>query len=448
MHKVIRAIRWIRYSRAGTICAAHSVNSKGLNVNGFNFDELNVDDHNDGPKLDRRMPQKIGACFTILLGAACSGTGGVSNPDAVIDSVIENYRIEPVAPGINVPWGMAWLPDGDLLVTERKGKLYRVDASDQKMTEIDGLPEIHVNGQGGLLDIELHPNFEDNGWIYLTYSSPQGSGMGPDAGKDSGKDADNDAGEGSNTALLRSRLEGNQLRDQTVLYKAGPNTKRGQHYGSRIEFDPDGYLYFSAGDRGARDVNPQDISRDNGKIYRLHDDGRIPADNPFVDSPGARSAVYSFGHRNPQGMARHPVTGEIWIHEHGPRGGDEVNVIRSGENYGWPILSYGINYSGTEFAEGTERDGFVAPVWYWVPSIAPSGMTFVTSDRYPEWQGHLLVGSLKFSYLVLCRVQGSSISAQEIVLDKIGRVRNVRQGPDGFIYVALEGKGVVRVVPR
>ena len=354
----------------------------------------------------------------MLLGAvAACGTGQAAD-----------YRVETVAEGFSAPWGMVWLPNGDMLITDRDGDLVRVDTGGAQHP-VAGLPDIHVNGQGGLLDIELHPDYAQNGWLYLSYSSPSGDG------------------DGSNTAVARAKLDGNTLVDVQVLYKAVPNTRRGQHYGSRLEFDDDGFLYFSIGDRGNRDVNPQDLARDGGKVYRIHDDGRIPADNPFVGRAGAIAAAYSLGHRNPQGMARHPTTGLIWTHEHGPRGGDEVNVIAAGQNYGWPILSYGVNYSGTPFAEGTEREGFVSPVWHWVPSIAPSGMTFVTSDRYPDWRGHLLVGSLRFNYVVLCRVDGDTVTQQEIVLENIGRVRNIRQGPDGLIYVALDDKGVVRVLP-
>jgi len=338
------------------------------------------------------------------------------------------YRLETVVDGIDIPWGMVWLPGGDMLVSNRGGELYRVTDGDK--TPVDGVPEVHVNGQGGLLDLQLHPNYEDNGWLYLSYSSPAGEGRG------------------SNTAIMRAKLDGNRLVDQAVLYKAEPNSRRGQHYGSRIEFDDEGYLYFSIGERGARDQNPQDLSRDGGKIYRLHDDGSVPDDNPFVDRDDAKPAIYSWGHRNPQGMDRHPDTGQIWIHEHGPRGGDEVNVIKPGANYGWPILSYGVNYSGTAFAEAEEREGYESPVWYWDPSIAPSGMTFVTSDRYPDWQGDLLVGSLKFRYLVLCDVEGNAINDAEILFEDIGRVRNVRQGPDGYIYVATEGNGILRIVPE
>lgn len=336
----------------------------------------------------------------------------------------DDYRVQTYVTGINIPWGMVWLPNGDMLVSERSGKLFRVRGTDI-VAEIDGVPKVHANGQGGLLDLELHPSFATNGWIYFSYADASGWGSG------------------SNTAIARARLGADRLTDLEVLYKASPDSRRGQHYGSRIEFDDAGYLYFSIGDRGARDDNPQDLRRDGGKVYRLFDDGRIPPDNPFAS--GARPAVYSYGHRNPQGMAKHPLTGKIWVHEHGPRGGDEVNLIKPAANYGWPILSHGVNYSGSSFAEGTEREGYESPVWFWVPSIAPSGMTFVTSDRYPEWQGHLLVGSLKFSRLDLCLLEGDRITAVRPVLQGIGRVRNVRQGPDGYIYVAVDGVGIKRV---
>jgi|TARA_Y100000310_G_scaffold205188_1_gene205535 glucose/arabinose dehydrogenase len=340
----------------------------------------------------------------------------------------DKYRVDTVVDGIGIPWGMVWLPDGDMLVSDREGTIYRI-RKDKIRRKIKGVPKVHANGQGGLLDLELHPAFADNAWLYLSYSSPDGDGGG------------------SNTAIMRAKLKRNTLVDQQILYKAEPNSRRGQHYGSRIEFDDRGYLFFSIGERGQRTVNPQDLSRDGGKIYRLHDDGRIPADNPYVSQAGAKDAIYSWGHRNPQGMAKNPVTGKIWVHEHGPRGGDEVNIVKPTANYGWPILSYGINYSGTAFAEGTEREGFESPIWYWVPSIAPSGMTFVSSDKYPDWQGHLLVGSLKFGYLVLCRVAGDSIASAEVLFEGIGRVRNVRQGPDGFIYVGIDGQGIKRIVP-
>ncbi|MCK0130855.1 PQQ-dependent sugar dehydrogenase [Flavobacteriaceae bacterium F08102] len=339
-----------------------------------------------------------------------------------------NYTVETVVSDMKNPWGMAFLPDGSLLVTEKEGKLLHV-INGQKI-EVGGLPEIYVRGQGGLMDVELHPNFSKNKLIYFSYASAEGEG------------------EGGNTAIMRAKLVDNQLKEQKVLYKATPNTKRGQHFGSRISFDRDGFLYFSIGERGNRDVNPQDITRDGGKIYRLHDDGSIPKDNPFVNVPNAKKAIYSYGHRNPQGMIVHPVTGAIWTHEHGPRGGDEINIIQKGKNYGWPKISYGINYSGTPFTEHTALPGMEQPFFYWVPSIAPSGMAMVSSDKYPSWKGNLLVGSLKFQYLERLVIENNSVVKREKLLEGMGRVRSVVEAPDGYIYVGIENLGVVKIVMK
>ncbi len=355
---------------------------------------------------------------------SCSG---ISDPVEIQDDMGE-VAYELVTDDIQNPWGMAFLPNGDILVTEKKGEIRIIRDGILLDEKIEDVPEVHKNGQGGLLDIELHPDYESNGWIYITYSSKEGSGSG------------------SNTALMRAKLNGMTLVEKEILYKASPNTGSGSHYGSRIAFDNDDYLYFSVGDRHKRDDNPQDITRDGGKIYRLHDDGRIPDDNPFVNTSGAKTAIYSYGHRNPQGMAMNPVDGKIWTHEHGPQGGDEVNIILAGKNYGWPIISYGINYNGSEFAEATSRPGMEQPVIYWVPSIAPCGMTFVSGDKYPGWEGDLLVGSLKFNYLVRCKVEGDEITSQEIIAEDIGRVRNVEQAPDGTIYVGVEGKGIYKLI--
>ncbi|MDX1491900.1 MAG: PQQ-dependent sugar dehydrogenase [Pseudohongiellaceae bacterium] len=339
------------------------------------------------------------------------------------------YTIETVVDNIPIPWGMTWLPNGDMLVTNRNGQLYRV-SDGEVSAPIQGLPDIHVNGQGGLLDIAAHPNYENNGWLYFSYSSPEGSGAG------------------SHTAIMRAKLNGNSLSDQQMLYKGEGNTDRGQHYGSRIAFDRDGYLFFSIGDRGAHFENAQQLNRDGGKIYRLNDDGSIPADNPFVDSPDAKPGIYSYGHRNPQGLILNPVTGDIWEHEHGPRGGDEINVIEAGKNYGWPIIGYGIDYNGEPLAEATHRDGMEQPIHYWDPSIAPSGMAFVTSDKYGDLQGfqHLLVGSLKFSYIVHMVFDGKELVSFSNTFQGIGRVRNIKQGPDGYIYVATEGNGIKKLI--
>ncbi len=340
---------------------------------------------------------------------------------------VSDYKVETVVENLSIPWGMAFLPDGSMLITEKAGEL--ILFKDNKKILIDGLPDIYVRGQGGLMDIELHPNYNDNGFIYITYASSEGNKNG------------------GNTALFRAKLNGNSLVNVKRLYKAEPNSGRGQHFGSRIAFDNDGYLYFSIGDRGNRDVNPQDITRDCGKIYRLNADGTIPKDNPFVNTKNAKPAIYSYGHRNPQGMVKHPKTGEIWTHEHGPKGGDEINIIKKGKNYGWPIISYGLNYSGTKFTDITEKEGMEQPLFHWTPSIAPSGMCFVYSDKYPEWEGNLLVGSLKFQYLERLVLENNKVVKREKLIENMGRIRNVKQGPDGYIYVAIENMGIVRILP-
>ncbi|MCK7591798.1 PQQ-dependent sugar dehydrogenase [Subsaxibacter sp. CAU 1640] len=338
------------------------------------------------------------------------------------------HDYEVIVPDLNIPWGFVFLPDSSILINEKKGEM--ILFKDGKKTNIEGLPEVYNRGQGGLLDIALHPNYENNGWLYFTYASSEGEGSG------------------GNTALMRAKLSGTKLIDKQLLYKATPNTTRGQHFGSRIVFDNEGYLYFTIGERGERDVNPQDITRDGGKIYRINDDGTIPNDNPFIDKPNAKKAVYTYGNRNPQGMALNPTTGEVWAHEHGPRGGDEINIVKKGANYGWPVISYGINYSGTKFTDKTAQEGMEQPLHYWDPSIAPSGMAFISSDKYPGWKGDLLVGSLKFEYLDKCVLKDGKVIKEERMLDGLGRVRTVNQGPDGYIYVGIENLGIVKLLQK
>lgn len=360
------------------------------------------------------------------IGFACAQDRTIGPEIQTPESV--DYTVETVVDGLTIPWGMAFLPEGGLLITEKKGEL--ILFKDGEKTMIEGLPEVTVLGQGGLMDVVLHPDYKKNGWIYFSYASSEGEG------------------EGANTAIARAKLEGHQLTDLEVLYKAGPNSEKGQHFGSRIAFDKDNYLYFSVGERGDRENNPQDITRDGGKVYRLHDDGSIPSDNPFVDEPNAKKAIYSYGHRNPQGMILYPKTGKIWVNEHGPRGGDEINVIKKGANYGWFDITYGINYDGTEITEERTRPGMEDPLYYWLPSIAPSGFAVVTGDIYPDWEGNLLVGSLKFAYLEMLTLDGEKVVKREKLMDGEGRVREVVLGPDGYIYAGLEGKGIVKIVPN
>ncbi len=365
------------------------------------------------------------ACFFVVM-TYISCAQKTENEVATVEN--PPFTPELLVDGLQIPWGMEFLPDGSMLITEKAGEIIHFKAGVK--TKVGNVPAVYDRGQGGLLDIQLHPNYAENGWIYLSFASEEG------------------AEKGGNTAIVRAKLVDNALADLQTLYKATPNTTKGQHFGSRLEFDREGYLYFSIGERGERDINPQDRTRDGGKIYRLHDDGRIPDDNPFLGLENGVKAAYTYGNRNPQGMALHPGTGEIWIHEHGPRGGDEINIVEKGANYGWPVITYGINYSGTPITDQTAKAGMKQPIHYWVPSIAPSGMAFVTSDRYPGWKGSLLVGSLSFQYLERLELDGTKVTRREKLLPGTGRVRNVRQGPDGLIYVAVEGKGIYRLQPR
>lgn len=341
-----------------------------------------------------------------------------------------SFWAETVVTNLDSPWGLEFLPDGDLLIAERNGRLSRF-TKEKELVNISGLPEIRVGGQGGLMDLQLHPNYKENGWIYISYSYFD--------------ESDKDKG---NTAIIRARLKKDKLVDLETLYKGTSTVSTRHHYGSRIEFDREGYMYFSIGDRGKRDEYPQSTDNSNGKVHRLLDDGTIPPDNPFVEDKNAEHSVFSFGHRNIQGIAMNPVTGEIWTHEHGPKGGDEVNIIYKGQNYGWPVISYGINYNGTKFTDITEKDGMLQPIIYYVPSIAPCGMAFITSDKYPGWENNLLIGSLRFKYLERCVVEDNQIVAQERLLEGVGRVRNVKVSPEGYIYVAVEEPGkILKLIP-
>lgn len=347
----------------------------------------------------------------------------------IVKSKKQNFVIDTIVTGLDIPWGMEFLPNGDMLISERDGRLYRFSGG--KLTEIKDLPPILTKGQGGLLDLRLHPEYEKNGWLYFSYSQPS------ESNKKIGC-----------TAIMRARISENRLVDKEVIFDGKPDTNRGQHWGCKLQFDKEGYLWFGIGDRGARDVNPQSLENHCGKIHRINDDGSIPEDNPFVNTPGAMPSIYSYGHRNPQGTTMHPETGEIWESEHGPKGGDELNLIKKGLNYGWPVISYGINYDGTTFTDITDKEGMEQPLSYWVPSIAPCGMTFVDSDRYPAWKNDILIGSLRFQYLERVELDGHKVVEQERLLEGIGRVRNVEVSPDGFIYVAVENPGfIVKLLP-
>ena len=343
----------------------------------------------------------------------------------------QNFYTQQLVSGLQNPWGIAFLPEGEVLITERSGNLRMVSNGELLNSHIDGLPDIVSQGQGGLLDILLHPDYEDNGWIYMSYSASRSGG--------------------THTALMRARINKSNLSlfDQEILFEGEPGTHGANHFGSRIALRG-GYVYMTTGDRGHMESS-QDKSNHNGVVIRLYEDGRIPSDNPFVNDSQALDEIYSYGHRNPQGMQVHPETGEIWTHEHGPKGGDEINIIDKGINYGWPEITYGVNYDGTPITDRTEKEGMRSAIHHWTPSIAPCGMAFVTGDRYPGWKGDIMIGSLSLQYLhrTVINAQNHTVTKEEELLNGIGRVREVRMGPDGYLYFTEESQGrLFRVLPE
>ncbi|MFO7262202.1 MAG: PQQ-dependent sugar dehydrogenase [bacterium] len=360
---------------------------------------------------------------------------------AVHRSQHHDFRVVTVAEGLVNPWSIAFLPNGDMLITERPGRLRIVRNGELLPDPVEGVPAVRAQGQGGLLDVVPHPDFANNRLIYLTYSKP------------------NEDGSQGTTAVARGRLEGDRLVDVHDIFVAKAWSNTGLHFGSRLVFDGRGYIFFSVGDRGAPPVRAtaeqhpaQQLSNHQGTIIRLHEDGRVPADNPFVNREGALPEIWSYGHRNPQGLAIHPETGELWANEHGPRGGDELNLIRPGRNYGWPVIGYGINYNGDTIHVSTHREGMEQPVHYWVPSIATSGLLIYTGNAFPQWRGSFFVGGLAGQQLARLTVEGRRVTNVEVLLEGFGRIRDVRQGPDGFIYLALDDRGggatsVVRLEP-
>lgn len=340
-----------------------------------------------------------------------------------------DLRVETMAEGLDHPWALTFLPEGDILVTERSGALKRLSPEGETRAEIGGVPEVDARNQGGLLDVALHPDFADNRYVYLTWSG---------------------AGEGGNaTHLGRGRLEDDKLREFETLFVATPLVDSTKHFGSRLSFDGEGHVFMTVGERGERD-RAQDPDDHNGSVLRLNEDGSVPEDNPFVDRDDARDAIYSYGHRNPQGAARHPETGKLWIHEHGPRGGDEINIPEAGANFGWPEATYGREYHGPEIAPDEHGEGLVGPIHQWTPSIAPSGMAFYTADRFPEWQGDLFVGALAMTHLAHLELDGTEVVNERKHLDDKGwRIRAVRQGPDGYLYLLTDDDNgqLLRVSP-
>lgn len=375
--------------------------------------------------LPRPVPTGSRPATLILLLAtlACADIGAQAR-----NSEEHAFRVTTVATGLQNPWGIAFLPDGTMLVTERPGRLQLVGADGSKQL-VSGTPEVWANGQGGLLDVALHPDFSSNRLVYLTWSKP---GQG-----------------GATTALGRGRLEGTALVGFEEIFVGQAWTSTGAHFGSRIVFDGRGHVFIGIGDRGVME-QAQNTSNHQGTIIRLHEDGRVPADNPFVGRAGFLPEIYAYGIRSPQGMAIHPETGALWENEHGPRGGDEVNLIEAGRNYGWPAITYGINYNGSVISEQSARPGMEQPLTYWVPSIAVSGMTFYTGDRFPSWRGNLFVGALAGQHIRRLVLDGTRITHQEVLLSDLrSRVRQIQQGPDGLLYLITdESNGrVLRIEP-
>lgn len=332
-----------------------------------------------------------------------------------------DFRVETVVSGLEFPWSLAFLPNGDMLVSEREGRLRYVEDGVLRETPVSGLPDILVDNQGGLLGLALHPDFETNRWVYFAFS--EGTTRA------------------NHTALARGRLseDGSALSEVETLFRVNFDKARGYHFGGRILFLEDGTLLLTLGEGSRYAEEAQNLDNHLGTIVRLDDDGSVPFDNPYVSANGAQPEIWSYGHRNVQGIAINPQTGSVWAHEHGPRGGDEINLVRPGLNYGWPEITYGINYDGTPVTDITAAEGMEQPIWYWVPSIAPSGMTFYSGTEFPEWEGDLFVGALAGSMLVRYEVDGERIISEEQLLTERGeRIRDVVSGPDGHLYLLTD----------
>lgn len=351
--------------------------------------------------------------------------------DEVVQSREHQFSVRTVAEGLSTPWAVAFLPDGRMLVTELPGTLRFIE-NGRVSEPIPDTPRVRARGQGGLMEVALHPGYPTNGWIYLAYM--EAGAQGPESGM---------------TTLVRGRLRQGRWSDEEVVFRAAPGSFRsgGVHFGCRIVFDDSGHLFFTHGERGQMQ-DAQDLTRPNGKVHRLFDDGRIPPDNPFAGQSNAVASIWTYGNRNPQGLDRHPVTGELWSTEHGPRGGDELNLILKGRNYGWPIITYGMNYDGTPITGLTARAGLEQPVIHWTPSIAVCGIDFYDGDKFPRWKNNLFVTGLASEELRRVVIEGHRVTDQEILFKGIGRVRDVHSAPDGFLYVILNKPDkIVRLEP-
>jgi len=380
--------------------------------------------------------KKTSLILSIIFLGISSACSQKENSPPIQDYDENSFKLVKIVDGIDIPWGLAFTDKSSFLVTDKKGVLYHV--VDGKKKIIRGVPDIVFSRQGGLLDVAVDENFVSNQIIYLTASVSESE-------------------KGSNTSLYSAKLVGDSLIDLKQLYKASPDSEEERHFGGSILIKNQ-HIYFTIGDRGNRDVNPQNLELDGGKIYRLNLDGSIPDDNPFFNSDNSKKAIWSYGHRNPQGIVNGFNDDEIWIHEHGPRGGDEINIIRDPKtnenptrerNYGWPKTTYGINYSGSEITKDKTLEGVTDPYYYWTPSIAPSGMVMIKSSKiYSDWNNTLLIGSLSFRYLERLKFDDSDITMREKLFPRIGRVRDVNLSPEGFVYISVEGEGIFKILPN
>lgn len=384
--------------------------------------------------MSKAMRRSLLACAGLCLLAAVATAWFAADSSTASaktqKSKQHSFRIVTVAKGLDHPWGLAFLPDGGMLVTERSGELRLIANGKLRPSPVSGVPRVAASGQGGLFDVALHPKFAENRLVYLSYAGRGSKGVG--------------------TEVARGRFDGRKLTDVKVIFRAAPKTRGGRHFGGRLLFAPDGTLFVTLGDRGSYMKEAQKISNHLGTIVRINDDGSVPKDNPFAGRSNARPEIYSYGNRNVQGIALRPGSGAIWAHEHGPRGGDEVNILKPGANYGWPAVTYGIDYSGAIISDKTAAPGITQPVVYWVPSIAPSGMAFYDGDKFPNWKGDLFVGALAHAHLRRLELKGDRVVAQEVLLKDLDeRIRDVRSGPDGFLYVLTDNPDgrVLRLEP-
>ncbi len=365
----------------------------------------------------------------ILIGliAACSTK---RKEFFIIESEGTQLKVETVTDSITIPFGMDFLPDGRLLVTDRAvGNMILVDTKTGRKDLLQDVPDVVGKGDGGLLDILVHPDYVTNGWIYFSYSEGDTS---------------------SNTMVVdRAKLDGLKLVKRERLFTALPYYNKPLHHGSRLVLK-DGYLFIAMGEKTDLRDSAQTLSNHLGKVLRIHEDGRVPTDNPYATTPTAKPEVWSYGHRNPNGLTLHPTTGELWEHEHGPMGGDEINIIEPTLNYGWPVITYGLNYDSSKVGAGiTEKEGMEQPIYYYKPSIAPSGMQFYTSDVIPQWKGNLFIGAMVLKHLNRLVIENNKVIKEERLLtDKNWRVRSVKQGPDGYLYIGVDGGKILRIMPR